>query len=209
MFSPSPRRPALILAIICLLLSQQNVAQALPDTIRDTQGNTYLTRIYSSNLCWMTVNLATNIPGSYGYETSDKISDSFGRLYTWKSALEGCRLLGNGWHLPTNEEWQQLAQPYGGVRDVAADGGKAAYEALIDSGAAAFNAVYGGRYDPHDSTYHRVDAHGFYWTATATDPAQAWFYNLGRNGRIVNRHPDGQKTEALAVRCVKRIDRNH
>jgi uncharacterized protein (TIGR02145 family) len=123
-------------------------------------------------------------------------------LYTWQAAQEGCKLLGAGWHLPTNEEWQKMAKWYGGVRDDSADGGKAAYQALINGGKAVFNVVYGGNRDPADGSYARVDAHGFYWAATESDAANSWFYNFGKNGKILNRHKDGQKQMAISVRCI-------
>ena len=59
----------------------------------------------------------------------------------------------------------------------------------------------GGGREP-DGKYARGEAHGFYWTATESDAAQAWFYNLGRGLGAVNRHA-GEKKQAFAVRCVR------
>jgi uncharacterized protein (TIGR02145 family) len=98
-----------------------------------------------------------------------------------------------------------MAKWYGGVRGDSDDDGKAAYQALINGGNAAFNAVYGGSRNSADGSYARVDAHGFYWTATESDVANAWFYNFGKNGKILNRHQDGQKHMAISVRCIKDI----
>ena len=98
-----------------------------------------------------------------------------------------------------NGEW------YGGVRGDSDDDGKAAYQALINGGNAVFNAVYGGHRDSADGSYARVDAHGFYWTATETDVTNAWFYNFGKNGKILSRHQDGQKHMAISVRCIQDI----
>ncbi len=30
------------------------------------------------------------------------------------------------------------------------------------------------------SQYARLEAHGFYWTASESDPGRAWFYNFGQ-----------------------------
>jgi uncharacterized protein (TIGR02145 family) len=160
------------------------------------------------NKIWMTANLNIHIPGSYGYENATQKSDQYGRLYTWTSAQGGCRLLGAGWRLPTNAEWQKMASAYGGVRDDSQDGGAAAYQALIKGGSAAFNAVYGGGRDAAGN-YARVGAHGFYWTATESDTANAWLYNFGMNGKILNRHPDGEKYGALSVRCVRDVSQTN
>ena len=95
-----------------------------------------------------------------------------------------------------------MAKHQGGVRDDSADGGKAAYTALMIGGDSGFDAVYGGGRTP-DGQYARLEAHGFYWTASETGPASAWFYNLGKGGQILNRHADGEKVRAFTVRCVR------
>ena len=196
---------ARLLAIVICFFCINNEAngQEQTGTLRDRDGNIYTIKIMPDNKTWMTSNLNINIPGSYGYENAEQKSNQYGRLYTWKSAQEGCKLLGEVWRLPTNEEWQKMAKWYGGVRGDSDDDGKAAYQALINGGNAAFNAVYGGSRDSADGSYARVDAHGFYWTATESDVANAWFYNFGKNGKILNRHKDGQKHMAISVRCIK------
>lgn len=151
---------------------------------------------------WMTENLKVAVSPSYCYDGSDENCRRYGRLYTWESAQRACRALGVGWLLPTSDEWAQVAKPYGGVRDNSADGGKAAYVALLAGGRSGFDAVYGGGRDP-SGEYARLEAHGFYWTATESTPTKAWFYNLGKNGQIINRHDDGEKQWAFAVRCLR------
>ena len=151
---------------------------------------------------WMTENLKAAVDPSYCYDGSDENCRRYGRLYTWESAQQACHTLGGGWRLPTNDEWAQVAKPYGGVRDDSTDGGKAAYVALIAGGPSGFDAVYGGGRDP-SGEYARLEAHGFYWTVTESSPTKAWFYNLGKNGQILNRHEDGEKQWAFAVRCLR------
>lgn len=194
-----------IAIVICFFCSSYAAIGQEQSTLQDRDGNSYTIKIMPDNKRWMTANLNINIPGSYGYENAEQKPAQYGRLYTWLSAQEGCKLLGEGWRLPTNEEWQKMAKWYGGVRDDSDDGGKAAYQALINGGNAAFNAVYGGRRDSADGSYARVDAHGFYWTATESDTANAWFYNFGKNGKILNHHQDGPKHMAISVRCIRDI----
>ena len=195
----------LAIAMCFFCIHYEANSQEQSSTLQDRDDNIYTIKILPDNKQWMTNNLNINIPGSYGYENAEQKSNQYGRLYTWKSAQEGCKLLGEGWHLPTNEEWQKMAKWYGGVRDDSDDGGKAAYLALINGGNTAFNAVYGGCRDSADGSYTRVDAHGFYWTATESDSANAWLYNFGKNGKILNRHHDGQKHMAISVRCIRDI----
>jgi uncharacterized protein (TIGR02145 family) len=150
---------------------------------------------------WTTHNLDVNTMPSYCYEDAELNCRRYGRLYTWESARRGCQSLGAGWRLPTNDEWRQMAKQYGGVRDDSGDGGKAAYNALVIGGSSGFNAVFGGGRS-EDGQYARLEAHGFYWTASESGPSSAWLYNFGQ-ARILNRHNDGEKQRAFSVRCVR------
>lgn len=58
---------------------------------------------------WMTKNLKVAVDPSYCYEGSDENCRRYGRLYTWESAQRACRAFGDGWRLPTNDEWAQMA----------------------------------------------------------------------------------------------------
>jgi uncharacterized protein (TIGR02145 family) len=152
---------------------------------------------------WTTGNLNVDAAGSHCYEDAESNCRRYGRLYTWDSAQQVCRSFGEGWHLPTNEEWQRLAKHYGGVRDDSEDEGRAAYAALVAGGKAAFDIQLGGNREPDTAQYARLDAHGFYWTASESDAVNAWFYNFGRGGLSLNRHREGSKRMAISVRCVR------
>jgi uncharacterized protein (TIGR02145 family) len=151
---------------------------------------------------WTTHNLNVKTVPSYCYEDAEKNCLEYGRLYTWESARRGCQSLGDGWRLPTNDEWRQMAKHYGGVREDSDDSGKAAYQALLIGGDSGFNALLGGGRS-EDGQYARLQAHGFYWTASESDPATAWFYNFGHGGLSLNRHSVGEKKSAFSVRCVR------
>ena len=152
---------------------------------------------------WMTANLDIDTGHSYCYDDTALNCRRYGRLYTWEAAQRGCQALGNAWRLPTNDEWRQMAKHYGGVHDDSNEGGEAAYEALLIGGSSGFDALLGGGRAPDDARYSRLEAHGFYWTATESDSASAWFYNFGRGGGSLYRHSDGDKRRAFSVRCVK------
>jgi uncharacterized protein (TIGR02145 family) len=97
-----------------------------------------------------------------------------------------------------------MATHYGGVREDSDDTGKAAYKALLIGGSSGFNALLGGGRNSDDGQYARLEAHGFYWTASESDSViTAWFYNFGKGGQSLNRQRGGQKQMALSVRCVR------
>ena len=151
---------------------------------------------------WTTQNLNVNVVPSYCYEDAEPNCRKYGRLYTWDAAQRGCQSLGNGWRLPTEAEWRQLAKHYGGVFEDSKDNGKAAYTSLMIGGDAGFDAVLGGGRDGAGQ-YARGDAHGFYWTATENGPASAWFYNFGKGRPALYRQEKGEKERAFSVRCVR------
>jgi uncharacterized protein (TIGR02145 family) len=94
---------------------------------------------------WLAENLRINIPGSYCYADVDRNCRRYGRLYTWEAAQRGCQALGDGWRLPTDEGWREMAKRFGGVYDDSPDerGGRA-YEALLIGGSSGFDALLGG-----------------------------------------------------------------
>jgi len=172
--------------------------------IVDRDHNKYPIKVFSDNSLWMTANLNLKIPDSYCHENIEENCERYGRLYTWASAQEGCNLLGDGWRLATKDEWERLAKLYGGpyIRD-SVESGKTAYKALLTSGNSPFNALLGGGRAP-DGKYRRLDAHGFYWTATEIDSSTAWFYNFGKGSQTLYQQDNGEKTDAFSVRCLKK-----
>lgn len=151
---------------------------------------------------WMTQNLRLDLPGSYCYGDVEPNCRQYGRLYTWESAHLGCQALGDGWRLPIDDDWRQMASHYGGVFDDSPDDrGQEAYESLSIGGSSGFDALLsGGR--AADGRYDDLDAHGFYWTGSESDSVTALFYNFGRGSLGFYRQPEGDKQMALAVRCV-------
>ena len=101
---------------------------------------------------WTTRNSDVDVSPSYCYDDAEANCRRYGRLYTWESAQRACRALGDGWRLPTNDEWRGLATAYGGLREETADKGRAAYDALIAGGRSGFEAVFGGGRDRTAST---------------------------------------------------------
>jgi uncharacterized protein (TIGR02145 family) len=168
---------------------------------QDVSG-TIASKRMADGKAWTTANLNVNASPSYCYDDAEPNCRRYGRLYTWESAQRVCQSLGDGWRLPTDDEWRQMAKRYGGVSDDSADKGRAAFTALLSGGTSGFNAVLGGNRST-DGQYARVEAHGLYWTASDNDARTAPLYNFGEGGQALHRQPQGQKQMALSVRCVR------
>jgi uncharacterized protein (TIGR02145 family) len=169
---------------------------------RKASGAAHSSRRMADGKQWTTRNLESETIASYCYDDAEGNCRQYGRLYTWEAAQRGCRSLGDGWRLPTDEEWRRLAKQYGGVSADSDEGGKAAYQALLVGGRSGFNAVLGGGRS-EDGQYARLDAHGFYWTASEDEPGSAWFYNFGKGGLALHRQSGGEKQRAFSVRCIR------
>ena len=151
---------------------------------------------------WTTANLNVSTSSSYCYGEAESNCGRYGRLYTWESARRGCQSLGDGWRLPTDDEWRQMAKHYGGLGNDSPENGKAAYTALLSGGTSGFDAVLGGNRSV-DGKFDRLEAHGFYWTASENDPITAPFYNFGKGSQALYRQAQGQKQMAVSARCVR------
>jgi uncharacterized protein (TIGR02145 family) len=151
---------------------------------------------------WTTRNVDVTNVASFCYADDEANCARDGRLYTWESARQACQALGAGWTLPTDEDWRQLAQRYGGSRGDDGRLGSEAYDALLAGGRSGFDAVLGGG-RLGDGKYARGDAHGFYWTASESSPSTAVFYNFGKGSRGLYRQMQGEKAQAFAVRCIR------
>ena len=150
---------------------------------------------------WTTLNLNVDTVPSYCYEDSQANCLLYGRLYTWVSARRACEVLGPGWRLPTDDEWRGLAKFFGGVSEDSQDRGEKAYRTLLLGGYARFNALLGGGRS-RDGQYARLQAHGFYWTASGDKTDGAWFYNFAQGSRGLHRQSGGEAGRALSVRCI-------
>jgi uncharacterized protein (TIGR02145 family) len=168
----------------------------------DPQGNQYPVKMMSDGLLWMTANLKLNIAGSFCYNNEKGKCEQYGRLYLWETAKQGCDLLGENWRLPKASEWSRLTLLYGGVMKDSSVDRKSAYKSLLRTGDSGFNAVLGGGRQ-QDGTYARVDAHGFYWTATPIDTSYAWCYNFAKGSQALYQQDGGEKGRGFSVRCVK------
>ena len=87
-------------------------------------GTTPASRRMADGKQWTTANLNVNTSPSYCYDDAETNCRRYGRLYTWESARRGCQSLGDGWRLPTDEEWRKMAKHYGGLGNDAAERGE-------------------------------------------------------------------------------------
>jgi len=59
------------------------------------------------NDLWLAENLRSPHLHSVCYEKEDKYRNKYGRLYSWDAGMELANSV-NGWHLPSNKEWDEF-----------------------------------------------------------------------------------------------------
>ncbi|MFO7807342.1 MAG: FISUMP domain-containing protein [Candidatus Moraniibacteriota bacterium] len=163
--------------------------------------------------CWMADNLNADVAGRLCYN-GDCEEDRRGGLYPWSVTMDGDSTEGSrgicpeGWHIPTDEEWNDLEDAYstGFCSDTRTGWGCAPAgdeDHLQDNTVGGFNAKLGGYHN--GSSFSELDFQGYYWTSSDLG-GNAVYRKLKLNNSQVFREEDMNKGSALSVRCVKDID---
>jgi len=110
-----------ILLLLALAVSYTSINTQTPGTLTDSRdGQEYRTVTYEiklkdktkTTMTWMAENLNFETENSYCYDDYASNCKIMGRLYIWSAAMKACT---KGWHLPDDEEWNQLADLFGEV----------------------------------------------------------------------------------------------
>ncbi len=160
----------------------------------------YYKTIEIAGKTWMAENLDIDVDYSWCYN-NDENCKKYGRLYTWEAANTACKKLAGNWRLPTKEEWEALANLYGGVYTSGVKGsGKAAYKKLLVGGESGFDALLGGDRYP-DGSFWALDYNGYYWSSSAWDEDNAWHFFFGSHDQKLGLG-NGRRSFGSSCRCV-------
>jgi len=165
-------------------------------------GQTYVT-VEIGTQTWFAENLNYSTSSSWCYENNSSNCVVYGRLYTWSEALTVCP---NGWHLPSDDEWQILVDYLGGNSVAGGKLKEAGYTHWNSPNAGAtnssgFTALPGGiRSDI--GGWHQINTQGRWWTSTGFSSQMAWRNTLSYNLESVSRFTEN-KGYGLSIRCIK------
>jgi uncharacterized protein (TIGR02145 family) len=188
-------------AMPCLLAAcAVNRAEYVSNAIVDTRdGQVYPTLKLGSQI-WLGRDLSFAAPGSHCYGGRDEACPPNGRLYPWIVAIGACPA---GWHLPDENEWQNLERHIGMAETALIEEGlRGTHQGgqLRRGGASGFAAPLSGYRRP-DGSYARRGERSAYWLSTAVDSTAAWHRDIRGNDDRIYRSavPIGY---ALSVRCL-------
>lgn len=173
-------------------------------------GKTYKT-VKIGDKVWMAENLNYQTGESKCYDNKPENCDKYGRLYVWSEAVTACP---DGWHLPNNQELEDLKITAGqkaGDIDMAGTVLKSStgwnrneYDGKSGNGTDGldFGALPAGSYHGSNEPFRREGHYAYFWSSTEGSSSNA--YSLGLYYNIEHaRVSDYGKDLGFSVRCVK------
>jgi uncharacterized protein (TIGR02145 family) len=161
-------------------------------TMTDKRNGTTYNTVKIGLQNWMAENLDYSKGASWCYDNKPENCEKYGRLYDWKTAGEACP---QGWHLPTDEEWNQLESA---VNDNALELMSTEMKGTDVYGFAALPAGYRSGVD----SFNGVGSNARFWSVTAGGDDDAWL-RLFRSGAASVSRDSYYKTIGHSVRCLE------
>ncbi|MFB6320218.1 FISUMP domain-containing protein [Saccharicrinis sp. FJH54] len=157
---------------------------------------------------WMAANMAMETDsGSLVYDSDMTNAEKFGMLYDWETAQDVCP---DGWHLPSDEEWIQLATHLKTLTEdtLIADCLKMPEEWLVPVQLVpnvGFKALPAGAFYPYGDTYfYNLFSSAYFWTSDEApeDNSKGIMRKLNETDANLIRGYS-VKEYGFSVRCVK------
>jgi uncharacterized protein (TIGR02145 family) len=189
----------------------------------DARDGEVYCQVTIGNQTWMAENLRYDVLGAASLDTLNPSnpSTSYGRLYDWVTIMNGAAssngnpsgvqgICPNGWHLPSDDEWNELELELGmAATDTAIVGLRGTHGGEMKStkgwsgggngsSTLGFNAFPAGRSSP---TFQSHGVSASFWTSRARS-STAWSRILTSNGNEVLRSYD-DITDGFSCRCIK------
>jgi uncharacterized protein (TIGR02145 family) len=198
-------------------------------TVTDYDGNVYKTIMIGSQK-WMAENLKTehysngdiinhiSDPGPWEnaaegawtyYSNNADMNKDYGKLYSWYAVSDPRNICPNGWHMPSDAEWEALLSNLGGYLVAGAkmrETGTNHY-AYSNDGAtneSGFTGLPGGMKDYGSANFDKGMS-GYFWSADDAND----YYDLDAHYYFLSRDMDetldgyGDKNNGISCRCVE------
>ena len=206
--------------------STEAIASSIAPMV-DYDGNVYQT-VQIGNQIWMAENLKvthyrdgtaiTNVTDNdaWGELTTEAYSiynnnasteATYGALYNWYSATDSRSIAPEGWHVPTDAEWQVLIDYLGGDAIAGAKMKETGttHWASPNEGAtneSGFTALAGGiRHFSRGDHYSR-GYYGCFWSASGHDSYSSWYREIQNSSSSIGRH-NLSKNFGFSIRLLR------
>ena len=219
-----------IVLLLFISLAIQNIIAQETDTIKDIRNNKVYTVVKIGDQWWMQENLNIGIRievgdnatdndviEKYCYDDDESMCDNYGGLYQWDemmqyhpsgdtpvSTVQG--VCPEGWHIPSQKEWDILAEHLGGSDFAGGKMKEAGTQHWEEPNTGAtneskFNGLPGG-YRSYKDKFSYVGFYGNWWSSTDYTETGAWKQGLRFIDSKLNNYIYC-KADGLSVRCVK------
>jgi uncharacterized protein (TIGR02145 family) len=168
--------------------TRPKLADPPPNTLVDPRDDARYALVKLEGRRWTAENMRFETKDSYCYANDAKNCARYGRLYTWDAAMTACP---PGWHVPSEEEWNDA---------VTAAGGDA--KKLHDGGVLGFGIKKAG-YRKYTGEFMDLGSNFYFWSSTEFDenPKRARLrWNLIEEDLQI---ATDTKEQGYSVRCIE------
>jgi len=214
---------ALLFIVFSSCSDDLNSSNSTNDTVTDIDGNKYETIKIGTQL-WMVENLKvthyrngnvipdiqdSTIWAGYSmaafciYDNDINNQNLYGNLYNWYAVTDSQNIAPEGWHVPSDNEWQILSDFLGG--DSIAGFYIKSNSGWANNGEGAANGVFSAfpaGYRTGNGTFQNIGRNTRFWSSTQNDEIRAWHRRLASNNSILERRFGGMQG-GYSVRCIK------
>lgn len=180
----------------------------------DSRDNQTYPLVTMGKQVWMATNLNYKTSDSFCYNDYEPNCSMYGRLYTWKAALEACPA---GWHLPSIEEFRTLysttaSQCYY-FTNLALKSARGWGKEHYGLDVFGFSVLPAGQRDGN-GVYDGEGVNAFFWSSSETDgylvdekdmryDKNVYVFFAPLSEHLIFLRNDGKKHFAFSVRCLK------
>jgi uncharacterized protein (TIGR02145 family) len=137
------------------------------------------------------------------YNNDPANGKKYGRLYNWYAVSDPRGLAPVGWHVPSDQEWEELTDYLGGE-----DSAGHKLKALADwnsngygNNNSGFSALPGGERFFSDGSFNHLGDIGFWWSSTRRSKYTAWYRGIHYRYTMMVRDNGGMNA-GFSVRCI-------
>ncbi|MBO8092636.1 MAG: fibrobacter succinogenes major paralogous domain-containing protein [Prosthecochloris sp.] len=151
---------------------------------------------------------ARNGEGAWCYYSNNSDNGmEFGILYNWYAVNDPRGLAPQGWHIPSDHEWNRMIDALGGKQSAGVF--MKTSSSLTERSDFYVPGTYSdgfaarpGGYRRSDGRFYYVKSHSYFWTASKFLDGFAWFRHLTYMNDLVFRN-DSSMGNGMSVRCVR------
>jgi len=224
-----------VIAVSCCIFfggCEEKVPDGIEGVVTDIDGNEYQT-ITIGGQEWMAENLKTltyrdgtpieypgednaswedNTDGAYAWHDNNSDNhDTYGVLYNWPAVNNPGGLCPEGWHMPTDDEWQRLVDYLGGsevgggaMKSTRTEPGPHPRYNAPNNGAtnsSGFTGLPGGLRRSNGS-FRETGLYGAWWASDEGEELDTWHRSIFNLDTTVYHFVYG-KGSGMSIRCVK------